>query len=1023
MKRILLITSLSFLSFITSYAQEVIRGIVKDETGQTLPGATILIKNTGVGIAVDTNGEFNIQNSKKDFPLTLIVKFLGYKEQEVEVYEFTEEILEVSLKLDNVLNEVVVIGYGKQKRADFTGSISSVSVERLTEIPLTSFDKALQGQVPGVQVTQSTGQPGGAVNIKIRGGNSITGGTEPLYVVDGFPIYNNNSDANAGALINGNSSLQLNALSFLNPGDIESLSVLKDASATAIYGSRGANGVVIITTKKGKAGETSVSYNGFYGVQQVTRTLPLLDAQQWARLKNDALQSHVGTPSPNSHVFTEAEIAAFGKGTDWQAEAYRDAPTQNHQITILGGSDKTRFGISTSYTNQQGIALNTGFKRFSGRINLESEISAKFKTGVNINASSSATNVLPGDVTAALLFIPPTVSLRDAKGAYTLKSPYESAVANPIATLTSVNNKSDLNRILGSLYGEYEIINGLNAKVLFGADLLQNKQNSYIPSSLFEGLAAHGIASVGTQSGKSWLNENTLSYSSNIGLNNINVLAGYTQQAYSSESVLAGSQSFINDVTAYNNLGSGGFYSKPGSDYYAWSLQSYLGRVSYNYDQKYYATLTIRSDGSSRFGAKNRWGNFLSGSLAWSLTKENFIKSIDFIDNLKLRLSAGTTGNQEIGQYQALATLSTSQAVIGNASQVGYAPNRIANPNLGWEKTYQYDIGLDADLFDNKISLVFDAYYKRTSNLLLDFPVPYSTGFEKALKNTGEVENKGIELGLNTVNLKDTKLTWRSTLLFSLNRNKVVSIGGSRDRYFPAVQEGFQPVIVKIGEPLGTFYSYVTDGIFKSTDDILITPRIDQANTKPGDQKYKDLDGDGKITQAGDRRITGNSQPKFLFGFTNTFAYKNFDLSVLFQGSYGNKIYSQIKQYLLLTTGFQNSLDEVANRWAPENENGTVPRANENVPTIPVSDRFLEDGSYIRLKTITIGYNLPKNLLSKVKIKNVRIYASALNTVTWTKYDGYDPEVNYYRNSTAQGIDYSTYPNAKSFIGGVSITF
>lgn len=1020
-KALLMVIALAILSLKSVYGQEIIRGVIKDESGQVLPGATVFIKN-GASTSADASGQFSIP-AAKEIPFTIVVSLVGYKPLDVEIYELSNETIEVILPIDNVLNEVVIIGYGEQKRADFTGSIASVSTTQLRETPIASFDKGLQGQVAGVQVTQTTGQPGGAVNIKIRGGNSITGGTEPLYVVDGFPIYNNNSDANAGALI-GSQSVSLNALSFLNPGDIESISVLKDAAATAIYGSRGANGVVIITTKKGRSDEASVTYDAFYGVQDITRTLPLLNAQQWARLKNDALTTHVGVPSPNSHVFTEEEIAVLGKGTDWQSEAYRSAPTQNHQVTILGGNDKTHFGISAGYTDQQGIVLNTGFKRFSGRVNLESEISDRFKTGLSINGSSSETDVLPGDVTTALLFIPPTVSVFDEQGKYILKSPYESAVANPIATLTQTTNTSTLNRVLASLYGEYEIIRGLKAKVLVGADLLSNKQNSYIPSTLYEGLAAKGIATIGTKSGKSWLNENTLSYSTSLaGGHNISVLGGFTQQSYSSESVLAGSQSFINDVTGHNNLGSGSFYSKPGSDAYTWSLQSYLGRVSYNLDQKYYATATIRADGSSRFGSKNRWGTFVSGSLAWYLSKESFFKPVSFVSNLKLRLSAGTTGNQEIGQYQALATLGTGQAVIGDNILVGYAPNRVANPNLGWEKTYQYDAGIDLDLFKNRLNVVFDAYYKKTSNLLLDFPVPYSTGFEKALKNTGEVENKGIELGITTVNVTNKKLHWQSTLLFSLNRNKVLSIGGGRDSYFPAIQEGFQPVIVKVGQPLGTFYSYITDGIFRSTDDIANTPRIDQANTKPGDQRYKNLDGDDRITQAGDRRITGNAQPKFIFGFTNTVSYANFDLNVFFQGSYGNKIYSQLKQYLVLTTGFQNALLEVNDRWTPQNENGSVPRANENVPTIPVSDRFLQDGSYIRLKSVTLGYNFPESILSKSRIRNIRIYASALNLATWTNYDGYDPEVNYFTNSTAQGIDYSTYPNAKSFIGGLSITF
>ncbi|MFT3701295.1 MAG: TonB-dependent receptor [Agriterribacter sp.] len=1006
---------------LSSFAQETTKvtgKIIESTSKNPLAAATIQIKGTTNKVASGNLGQFEIITSRK-VPFSIIVSFIGYDPQEVLITNNNAITVELQ-NTSSQLSDVVVVGYGTQKKSDITSAIASVPVAGIKQNPVPSIDKVLQGQVSGVQVTQTTGQPGGAVNVRIRGANSITAGQDPLYVIDGFPFYNNNFDANAGGLVTG--SALLNPIAFLNPGDIESINILKDASATAIYGSRGANGVVIITTKKAKAGERSVSYDGYYGVQKITRLLPLLDAQDWARLKNDALATHLGAPAAGSHVFTDAEIAALGKGTDWQAAAYRTAPTQSHQITILNGDEKTRFGISASYLNQQGVVINTGLQRFTGRINVESKISKKFITGASIYGSNSSTDVAPGGVTTSVLFIPPTVPIYDSTGAYTLKSPYESAVANPIATLKETTNRNILNRLLGTLYGEYEIITGLKAKIYVGADIQSNKQNSYIPSTLFEGLGSNGTAVIGTQSTKSWVNENTLTYTNTLDKHSFTILAGFTQQQFISESVIAGAQSFINNITTYNNLGSGNTHTST-SNYTDGALRSYLGRINYDFNKKYYATVTVRADAYSGFGDNNKWGYFPSASLAWYVSRENFLKSVSAISNLKVRLSAGQTGNNQIGQYKSLSNLSTSQAVIGGNVITGYAPQNIPNPNLGWEKTTQYDGGVDFDLFRGRVNVVFDAYYKRTTDLLLDFPVPYSTGFNTSIQNTGSIENRGIEIAVNTDNIRSASFKWYSTLLFSLNRNKVLSIGGGRDSYFPAIEEGFSPVIVQVGQPLGSFYGYVTDGIFKSTDDIAHTPRLDQANTKPGDQRYKDLNGDGIISQAGDRAIIGTAQPKFQLGFTNNFSYANFDLSVFFQGSLGNKIYSSIKQSLLLTTGYQNALQEVNNRWTTTNENGTVVRANENVPTTPISDRFIEDGSYLRLKSLTFGYNFPQTFASRLKIQRVRLYVSAQNLVTWTKYTGYDPEVNYYTNNTAPGVDYSTYPNAKTFTGGISVTF
>jgi TonB-linked SusC/RagA family outer membrane protein len=1011
------LTAISFTGF--SQQPVTLSGKITDETSnQTLIGVNIRIKGSLAGAITDADGQFTL-TTKSELPVSLIVSYLGYKNQEIDVYENTP--LEIVLVKDiNKLDQVVVIGYGTRKREELTGSIVSIQPDIIQQSSGSSFDKALQGHATGVQVTQSSGSPGGAVSIRIRGGNSITGGNEPLYVIDGFPVYNNNSDANAGALNGPNVS----ALASINPNDIESIDILKDASATAIYGSRGANGVINLTTKRGKVGANTVTYSGSYGTQEITKTIDLLNAQDWAILKNDAVENtNIYTRIPAGLPalplpFSSSALDSLGNvNNDWQSAAFRKAPVQDHQLSFTGGSENIKYSISLGYLNQQGILIGTDFERYSARVGLEGKISKKFNVGLNITGSQSNANVvsygnaLGGDIITSLLYMPPTVPIKDAKGNYTFKSPYESAVANPIATLNLSTNESKLNRVLGSVYGEYKFTEDLKAKILVGSDILNNKQNRYIPSTLFEGNSSGGIATIGSKANTSWLNENTITYSKSItSKSNFEALIGYTQQFSKTEGFIASSQGFANDLLEYNDLFSGSSVNKPSSSYVDWGLQSYLGRVSYNYSRKYFATASIRADGSS---------------FAWQINKESFFSQFKgFISDLKLRLSAGTTGNQEISQYQSLSLLSAYPypTGTGSTSQIGYAPTRIENPDLKWETTAQYDGGLDIGLYEERIKLVFDAYYKKTSDLLLNLPLPISSGFQYSLQNIGSVENKGIELGLNTENIQG-KFTWSTDIAFSLNRNKVLSLGAGRD-YFLVSSELQTASVIKVGEPLGSFWGYKANGIFKSTDDIANTPRLDQANTKPGDVRYIDVNKDGIITQAGDQTLIGNAQPKFIYGIGNNFSFYNFDLSIFFQGSYGNKIYSSVLQQLQLTTGYQNGIKGLTDHYTADNQDAQYPRANQNVPTTPISDLFVYDGSYLRLKTITLGYNLPKQLTEKIKISNLRVYATLQNWITWSKYEGYDPEVNYYdQNQSRLGVDASAYPNAKTALVGVSVTF
>ncbi|WP_229252661.1 SusC/RagA family TonB-linked outer membrane protein [Dyadobacter helix] len=986
-----------------------ITGVVKDESGQTIPGATVSIKGTSVYTSTDLDGRFSIP-AGKDLPFTIQVGITGFQQQEIDIYELTEEPAEVALKTANVLDEVVVIGYGTQKKGDLTGSVSSVP-QLVLKQPISSFDRALQGAAAGVQVTQSSGQPGSAVSIRIRGGNSITGGNEPLYVIDGFPVYNNNADASAG-VTNGPS---INALASLNPSDIESIDVLKDASATAIYGSRGANGVVIITTKKGKAGQNSFTYDAYYGTQKVLKKVDVMtNARDWALLKNDARANSGKAP-----YYTQDQLDKLTGGTDWQDEAFQSAPIQNHQLSFTGGDDRTRYSVSGNYFRQDGVLKHTDFERYSGRINLDRDFSAKFKVGVNLTASKIESSVANAGIVNALLSMPPTVNVRDANGKYTYQSEFETPLGNPIATLEKEINRTKTYRFLGNVYGEYTFIEGLVGKISFGADVINNKQNRYIPSDIYQGANSNptGKAYVGTRFSSTWLNENTLSYSKTLNDRHaFNIVVGYTQQAFETESATAGSQSFITDQLTYNDLGSGSVYTQPESGSSAWALNSFLGRINYTLAQKYIFTVRGRADGSSRFGKDKKWGYFPSAAFAWNIYKEEFLSGARTISNLKFRLSAGVTGNQEIGQYLSLATLNSNTYFFGGQTYIGFSPNRIANPDLGWETTAQYDAGIDLSLFKNKVNFVFDAYYKKTTNLLLNVPVPYTTGQTTALQNYGSVENKGIELGINTENFTGV-FSWNTNFVFSLNRNKVLTLGDGADYIISGAN------IAKVGQPLGTFYGYKTNGLFQTGDDIANLPTINPATTKPGDRRYVDINGDGKITQADDRTLIGNAQPKFQGGITNTFSFLNFDLSLFFQGTYGNKLFNQNKQQLELLTGQQNASTAAYDRWTPANPGNVVQRAFEDPAPVNTS-RYVEDASFLRFKNLTIGYNLPKSIASKIHANHIKIYVSAQNLFTITRYTGYDPEVSRNEQSTLnQGIDYSVYPGSKSFLGGLNITF
>jgi TonB-dependent starch-binding outer membrane protein SusC len=999
----------------------ILTGRITDaKSNDPLAGVVVHIKGTTHQVLTDEKGDFKFVTAQT-VPLVYELSYVGFKSKEVTVEDYSFK--QITLDNNNKgLSEVVVVGYGTQRKSDITGSIASVP-KGLLNIPATSFDNLLQGGVSGVSVTQSSGQPGSTFTIRIRGGNSITFGNDPLYVIDGFISYNNNALSNSGAA----TGPKLNALATINPSDIESIEVLKDASATAIYGSRGANGVIIITTRRGRKGADEVNYSGYYGSQQASKKLSLLNGSQWASLVND-----VNISDGVAKTYSDSAIYAFGKGSDWQSAGLRTAPVQNHELSVSGGDDKSRYLISGNYYNQEGIVLNTNFIRYSGRLNYERNVSDNFKIGTNLFVSKSLqngltgaaiTSITPVSAWATLLQTVPIVQIKNPNGSYNTNNPYLTTPTNPLQDIATTTNQSNLTRTLGNIYLEYKILTGLTLKVTAGVDLFNTKQNYYAPSNTSGGYASNGVGSVGTVTSTSWLNENTLTYDHSIHDKHFfTVLAGYTTQSQNDESAVASAQKFPNDLTAYNNLAYGATAILPSSNSHSSTLNSFLGRVSYSYLHKYNITVSERADGASVLGSNNKWGYFPSVGVSWNASQEDFFTTLaGTINNLKIRASAGQTGNSNVPPYSSLAALSPTNYYFNNTLVTGIAPIQLANPDLKWETTTQYDAGLDLGLFKNRISFVFDAYYKKTTDLLLNVPFPLYTGYASVLENVGSVENKGVEISLNADIIRSKDLAWHTNIVFAKNENKVLSLGNGTQSFTPTAPTGQQsPVIVQVGLPLGTFWGYSTDGLLTADDIAKGVPLLTGVPQKVGDRKYVALNGHTSVTSV-DKHNLGNSQPKFTYGFSNTVSFKGFDLSFLLQGSYGNKLFNQFEQLLEKPTLALNAAGVLVNRWTADNTSGTMPRAT-NSPVPQVIDRYVEDASYVRLKNLTLGYNLPKDFLSKIHVKQFRVYVGAQNLFTITHYTGYDPEANYFDgDNTKQGIDFGVYPPVRTYLLGVNL--
>jgi len=967
----------------------VISGRVTDEQGNPLSGATVLVKGTTIASSTDTQGNYQITLANDSHVLVFTV--LGFETIEKAIGNQTA--INVTMKeMLSDLDEVVVVGYGTAKRRDLTGSVASVKADEISELPSNNVLQALSGRASGVYVAQNTGSPGSNISVRIRGANSIKGSNEPLYVVDGFPY-------------SGSPSL-------LNNADIESVEILKDASATAIYGSRGANGVVLITTKSGKAGKVKVDYDGYLGSQSLRKKLDLMNAQEYALFYNEQATNDGLAPH-----FTDEQIAAFGQGTDWQDVIFHAAPMVSNTVTISGGSEKTKFSVSGSNFKQDGIIVGSDYVRNSLRINLQSDISSKLRfdvsgilSRINQNKKDSGNGNRGNSLISAALSGYPTMGLYNEDGTYSnLTEAYtwgSNVIVNPLNFLNEQSDKSVSDQVLVNASLSYEPVKGLVFKTLVGVENADTRNDSYKTTKFVN---STGSATISTPRVNSVLSENTVNFQKDFGKHSLNALAGFTYQNYTATGFSTSGSGFISDSQETYDIGAAATQGVPSSSYSKWGLMSYLARVNYGFDNRFLATVSFRTDGSSRYSEGQKWGYFPSAALAWRLSEEPFIKQISSISDLKLRIGYGETGNTAIDPYYTLNQLVSSQVVFADALTPAYSPDdRLAGP-LKWETTAQTDLGIDLGLLDNRFTLTADFYVKNTRDLLNNVTLPASQGYSFTVKNIGKVQNKGIDLNLGAQVLKGT-FDWQLSGNISFNSNKVVELYGGNDILGDVTGAALLDNIniLREGYALGSFYGYVEDGYDEN-----------------GYIKYLDYNENGSRDQ-GDKRIIGNPNPDFTYGLSSNMSYKHFELSFFIQGSQGNDIYNLSGQGQGYDYGQAlNMLREVyTNHWTPTNPNAKYPVIKTDSQA-QMSDRFVEDGSFLRLKSIQLAYRFPVDKWRLNWLSDGQIYISAQNLLTLTNYSWYDPEVNAYgsSNSIRLGIDHYVYPTAKTFTLGIRASF
>ncbi len=1030
----------------TAAQQKAVTGKVTDDAGQSLPGVTVVIKGTTQGTVTNVDGEYTIPNIPENAVLQF--SFVGMRSQEVVVGN--QSSINVMMEEETIgLDEVVAIGYGTIRKSDLTGSVASVTSESIMDRPVVSAAQAIAGQLAGVQIQQISGMPGAeGMAIRIRGTGSITQSNEPLYVVDGYPM-------------------EGTAFRLISPSNIESIEVLKDAASTAIYGSRGGNGVVIITTKKGE-GKPTVSLNMYYGIQQPEKYFEMMNRDQFVEYfidgRNQAwLDAGIvsGDPDKTPHTANDTNIrrnlypnsstlynipdgkdgytynfldpnsVAQMPDNDWQKLLFRDAVMQNYEATFSGGNQNTQYLFSAGYLKQEGIVTNSDFDRINLNANINSRVNERLKVGFNMNSYYSTGNEqVEGKYSPiqVALQLPPIYPLKNEDGSYgSMVRNYDifpGDVASPIGMAKQITTFRKRYGWMAILFADLEIIKDLNYKISINGGIQDNNRNYYLPSYVdMDGSRAPRIAE-GTnekQTDKDWVVEQTLTYQKVFKeKHSLTALAGYTTQKHFYDRLYGAARGFPNDNI--KTINAGGMYDLSGTES-EYSMISYLARLNYSYNNKYLLSVAFRTDGSSRFGQDNKWGSFPSFSAGWRVKQEEFMQGVEIINDLKIRGSYGIAGNNRIGNYSAIGLLNIGYYPTGDALQNTVGPNTMPNDELGWEKTEQVNLGFDLSLINNRIRFEGDFYNSKSLELLMDVPVPTTTGYSSQMQNVGKVQNKGVEFLLSTRNLVD-EFKWSSNFNISFNKNEVLELGPDGRPIYASAPNASNSFITTIGYPIASYYGYVYEGVFMSQADLDKYPHLSQ--DKVGDGRYRDINEDGKM-DGNDRMILGDNQPTFTGGFNNNFEYKNFSLAVQLTGSYGAEVYSIYKRMIAVYHGDRNAMVEVLDRWrSPEDPgNGQIFRPTRT-PTgwsRSPSSLWLTDGSYLRLRNVSLSYEFDSNKLSKYSIQGLRVYVTGQNLYTWTKNPGYDPEASSEGSGLTKGGDYTGYPSARSFILGLNVTF
>jgi TonB-dependent starch-binding outer membrane protein SusC len=961
-----------------------ISGTIVSDDGMPLPGVNITISGTFKGVISKIDGSFEIIVPSSASVIEF--SYVGYLKQSITVGEQTT-IDVVMIPDTKNISEVVVVGYAVEQKVLLTGSVGIVKSETLKDIPLSTIDGLMQGQASGVQVSQNSGTPGGEMSVRIRGVSSISGSSQPLYIIDGIPVTTGDF-AQVGYEGQGT-----NSLSDLNPNDIESISILKDAAAASIYGARASNGVVVITTKRGNNQKTLINFSAYQGVQQVWRTLKMLNAKEWMEYRNDLA---------GSQVFSQNDMDSIKIDTDWQKVIFRIAPISNYELSANGGNEKTKFFISGNIFDQQGTVIGADYKRINGRLNIDHTISDKLTIGSSVGLTYAKTDRVEGD--ASLhgplpngISTPAIYPVYNPDGSYNQEGPY----SNALSIANEATNQNFSFRTIANTYFNYQIIPHLSFSSKWGVDFLNFREHAFEFNTV-QGAKYNGLGFATNTNVMNLVSNNLLKYQASFGENDMELLAGYSFETKEERSSFMRAQDYVDANLQYINTVAGNTIVNANTAGYNEGLRSWFGRFNYNYSNKYIASFSGRFDASTKFGENNRTGFFPSASLAWRIGEEDFMQSLSNISELKVRSSYGLTGNDDIPPFQ----YAELYGITSYAGKSGIYPSNMPNPDLKWETTAQFNIGVDYGLYKNRVFITADYYNKKTIGLLLSRPLPESSGFSSITENIGTIENKGFELGISTNNLTGA-FKWNTMINMSANRNKVLKLYKGQ----PLDDIGRGSNRVMEGEPIGIFYSYKWLGIDPSTGDVV----------------FADINHDGKITTE-DRVKIGDPHPDFIGGITNTFIYKGFDLSVFLQFSYGNDVFNGSRLYLESLQGGDNQVEAVTRRWQKVGDITDIPRATSDAVKAAenkrVSSRFIEDGSYLRVKNLTFGYSFNKGIISKLRLVSLRVYFTSQNLLTFTNYSGLDPEVNYAGNDNSLiGTDFFTYPQARSYNFGVNLKF